>query len=192
MLGVAGAAAWFGLTQYLAVAVMAGVCFEVLRAVFRSKKWRPISKLFLFSYSLILLFSTWSVGAKPFILLLLLMIISAADIGAYFVGRRIGGDKMWPSVSPGKTWSGQIAGIVCGAAAGVMYGLLGTDVFLPSLMWIGIGVALLSQYGDLALSAIKRRAGIKDFGRILPGHGGLADRFDGWVFVLPIVWWAIS
>jgi phosphatidate cytidylyltransferase len=68
--------------------------------------------------------------------------------------------------------------------------MLGTDVFLPSLMWIGIGVALLSQYGDLAASGIKRKLGVKDFGNILPGHGGLTDRFDGWIFVLPIIWLA--
>ena len=70
----------------------------------------------------------------------------------------------------------------------VMYGLLGTDTFMPQLMWIGISVALLSQYGDLTASWIKRRMGIKDFGNILPGHGGLLDRFDGWIYVLPIIW----
>jgi phosphatidate cytidylyltransferase len=57
-------------------------------------------------------------------------------------------------------------------------------------MWIGIAVSLLSQYGDLAASAIKRKLGAKDFGNILPGHGGLADRFDGWIFVLPVAWLA--
>ena len=129
-----------------------------------------------------------SVGGRPWIILLLLMIISLADIGAFFFGRWLGGDKMWERISNGKTWSGQIAGIICGTFAGVMYGLLGTDMFLPQLMWIGIGVALLSQYGDLTASWVKRKIGIKDFGHTLPGHGGLLDRFDGWIYVLPIIW----
>ena len=120
--------------------------------------------------------------------MLLLMIICSADIGAWFFGRMIGGDKMWERLSSGKTWSGQIAGILCGTFAGVMYGLLGADTFMPQLLWIGISVSLLSQYGDLTASWIKRKLGIKDFGTILPGHGGILDRFDGWIYVLPLVW----
>ena len=128
------------------------------------------------------------VGARPWIILLMLMIICAADIGAWLFGRLIGGDKMWERLSANKTWSGQIAGIACGTFAGVMYGLLGADTFMPQLMWIGISVSLLSQYGDLTASWIKRKLGIKDFGRILPGHGGVLDRFDGWIYALPLVW----
>ena len=128
------------------------------------------------------------VGARPWIVLLLLLIICSADIGAWFFGRLIGGDKMWERMSAGKTWSGQIAGILCGTFAGIMYGLLGADTFMPQLMWIGISVSLLSQYGDITASWIKRKLGIKDFGTILPGHGGVLDRFDGWIYALPIVW----
>lgn len=128
------------------------------------------------------------VGARPWIILLLLMIICAADIGAWLFGRLIGGDKMWERLSANKTWSGQIAGIICGTFAGVMYGLLGADAFMPQLMWIGISVSLLSQYGDLTASWIKRKLGIKDFGTILPGHGGVLDRFDGWIYALPLIW----
>ena len=69
-----------------------------------------------------------------------------------------------------------------------MYGLLGTDMLMPQLMWIGISVSLLSQYGDLTASWIKRKMGLKDFGRILPGHGGMLDRVDGWSYVLPLIW----
>lgn len=137
---------------------------------------------------LIMLAAINSVGSRPWIILLLLLIISAADIGAWFFGKLLGGDKMWENISAHKTWSGQIAGILCGTAAALMYGLLGTDTFMPQLMWIGISVALLSQYGDLTASWVKRRMGIKDFGNILPGHGGLLDRFDGWIYVLPIIW----
>jgi phosphatidate cytidylyltransferase len=190
MVAIAGAAAWVGYVQYLAVAVALGMAVELFLAARKSKislKWRLAFALF---FALFIM-SAWFVGGRPWIMLLLLLIISAADTGAWFFGCRFGGAKLWPSVSPNKTWTGQIAGIICGAAAGVMYGMLGTDVFLPSLMWIGIGVALLSQYGDLAASAIKRRLNIKDFSRMLPGHGGLLDRFDGWLFALPVVALAI-
>jgi len=129
-----------------------------------------------------------SVGTRPWIVLLLLLIIAGADIGAWFFGRLIGGDKMWERLSAGKTWSGQISGILCGTFASVMYGLLGADMFMPQLLWIGISVALMSQYGDLTASYIKRTLGIKDFGSVLPGHGGILDRFDGWIYALPLVW----
>lgn len=128
------------------------------------------------------------VGARPWIVLLILMIVCSADIGAWFFGRLIGGDKMWERLSAKKTWAGQIAGILCGTGASVLYGLLGTDAFMPQLMWIGISVSLMSQYGDLTASWIKRKLGIKDFGTILPGHGGILDRFDGWIYALPIIW----
>ena len=128
------------------------------------------------------------VGARPWIVLLILMIVCSADIGAWFFGRLIGGDKMWERLSAKKTWTGQIAGILCGTGASVLYGLLGADTFMPQLMWIGISVSLMSQYGDLTASWIKRKLGIKDFGTVLPGHGGILDRFDGWIYALPIIW----
>ena len=128
------------------------------------------------------------VGTRPWIMLLLLMTISCADIGAWLFGGLFGGDKMWERLSAHKTWSGQIAGIVCGTVASILYGMLGTDTFMPQLMWIGISVSLLSQYGDLTASWIKRRLGIKDFGNLLPGHGGVIDRFDGWIYALVLVW----
>ena len=185
------AAAYFGLIRWLAVAIATGMCAEVIICKIRTKTKCSVVHYSLFIvYCSLFIGAAYAVGAKPGIMLLLLMIIAAADTGAWFFGRLIGGDKMWENLSKGKTWSGQIAGILCGTMAGVMYGLLPEDVFLPSLMWIGMGVALLSQYGDLAASAIKRRFGIKDFGNYLPGHGGLTDRFDGWILVLPVIWLA--
>ena len=143
-----------------------------------------------FGWLILMLFAINSVGAKPWVVLLLLLTICAADTGAWFFGRMLGGDKMWERLSSGKTWSGQIAGVLCGTFASVMYGLLGADVFMPQLMWIGMSVSLMSQYGDLTASWLKRQLGIKDFGTILPGHGGVLDRFDGWIYVLPIAWLA--
>ncbi len=154
---------------------------DVLRA-----NWLTFGGFFV--WLIVMLAAINVIGARPWIVLLLLMIICCADIGAWLFGRLIGGDKMWERMSAGKTWSGQIAGIVCGTFAGVMYGLLGADTFMPQLLWIGISVSLLSQYGDLTASWIKRKLGIKDFGTILPGHGGILDRFDGWIYALPLVW----
>ena len=154
---------------------------DILRA-----NWISFSIFFVWLF--VMLASINIVGGRPWIILLLLMIICSADIGAWMFGRLIGGDKMWERLSSGKTWSGQISGIICGTFAGVMYGLLGTDTFMPQLLWIGISVSLLSQYGDLTASWLKRKMGIKDFGSILPGHGGVLDRFDGWIYALPLVW----
>ncbi|MDE6478303.1 MAG: phosphatidate cytidylyltransferase, partial [Alphaproteobacteria bacterium] len=157
------------------------------RAALRENRNGLICGAFL-AWLFVMLVAVSYVGNRPWIMLLLLMIICGADIGAWLFGRILGGDKMWERLSSGKTWSGQIAGVACGTFMAVMYGLLGTDTFMPQLMWIGISIALLSQYGDLTASWVKRRIGIKDFGNIIPGHGGILDRFDGWIYALPLVW----
>lgn len=192
--GLAALGEYFGLpaVQWLGVAIAAGMIIEMIICIVhtprdvRRKNWWLFGAFLLWLG--VVLVAAGGVGARPWIMLLLLMTICAADIGAWFFGRLIGGDKMWERLSAGKTWSGQIAGILCGTAACVLYGLLGADMFMPQLMWIGISVSLLSQYGDLTASFVKRRMGLKDFGRILPGHGGILDRFDGWIYVLPIIW----
>ena len=183
----------FAAVRWLGVAVVIMMIIEMAAMMSRNRaelhnKGNAIICGGFVAWLLLMLASVYSIGTRPWIMLLLLMIICSADIGAWFFGKWLGGDKMWEKMSAGKTWSGQIAGILCGTAAAIMYGLLGTDTFMPQLMWIGISVALLSQYGDLTASWIKRRMGIKDFGNILPGHGGILDRFDGWIYVLPIIW----
>jgi phosphatidate cytidylyltransferase len=136
--------------------------------------------------------AVYFVGTNLRNMLLLFVIICSADIGAWFFGKLFGGDKMWEHVSEHKTWVGQIAGIVCGALVAVSFGPLVVGNYIPELLWVGISFALLSQYGDLTASWIKRKLNIKDFGTILPGHGGLLDRFDGWIYVLPLVWLVMS
>ncbi|MDR1361297.1 MAG: phosphatidate cytidylyltransferase [Rickettsiales bacterium] len=187
--GVAAVLQYMGLpaVRWLGVAAALAMVVETMRLKISDKKLCAVRCAF-GAWLVLVGIAAYFVGARPWIMLLLLLIIVAADVGAWFFGKLIGGDKMWPALSAGKTWAGQIAGILCGTAAAVMYGLLGTDSFMPQLLWIGISVALLSQYGDLAASAVKRKLGIKDFGNILPGHGGVIDRFDGWIFVLPVVW----
>lgn len=196
---VGGAAAlgeYFGLpaVRYLGILVVLGMIAEMIICTARTpretlrqnKNWLVFGAFFVWLF--VMLAAINHVGTRPWIILWMLMIIVGADVGAWGFGKLLGGDKMWERLSAGKTWSGQIAGIICGTTASVLYGLLGTDAFMPQLMWIGISVSLLSQYGDLTASMIKRRMGIKDFGNILPGHGGLLDRFDGWIYVLPLIW----
>jgi len=127
-------------------------------------------------------------GGRPMLLLFVFFVICAADICAWLFGRIIGGDKMWERISEHKTWAGQIFGVLGGTATAILYGFLTMGVFAPQLLWIGISVSLLSQYGDLTASFVKRRLGIKDFSHLLGAHGGMIDRFDGWVYVLPIIW----
>ena len=111
------------------------------------------------------------------LLLFLLILIAAADVGAYFGGRSLGRHKLAPRVSPGKTWEGFAAGMIGAVVAAV----LGARVFeQPMLPWVLVClvVALVSVVGDLAESMFKRRAGLKDSGDLLPGHGGVLDRID--------------
>ena len=112
-------------------------------------------------------------------------IITACDSAAYFVGRRIGGPKLWPQVSPGKTVSGSIAGLI--AATGITLILADVIGFANQLgaLFLGLGLGILAQAGDLLESAIKRWSNIKDSGSILPGHGGMLDRFDGYILAIP-------
>lgn len=113
-----------------------------------------------------------------FLLLWLVLVVVAADVGAYFVGRRLGGPKLWVQVSPGKTWSGAIGGLFFAALAGALFtAAIGADPLrsiVPS-----VGIAIFSQLGDLLESAVKRRFGIKDASQLIPGHGGVMDRLDG-------------
>ncbi|MEM7524424.1 MAG: phosphatidate cytidylyltransferase [Pseudomonadota bacterium] len=120
-------------------------------------------------------------------LLWLICIVVATDVGAYFAGRLIGGPKLWPAVSPGKTWSGAIGGAACGVLAAWGFGGLAGSTFAPGALALALLVSIVSQGGDLAESAYKRRFGVKDSGRILPGHGGLLDRMDGLIAATLVV-----
>ena len=112
-------------------------------------------------------------------ILWLFAVVWGTDIAAYFAGRMIGGPKLWPSVSPGKTWSGAIVGAFAGALLGLM--LSAWTNRLPALFWLGLATAIVSELGDLFESALKRRFGVKDSSGLIPGHGGLMDRLDAFV-----------
>jgi phosphatidate cytidylyltransferase len=121
----------------------------------------------------------------PLLVLWLILMVCAADIGAYFAGRAFGRRKLAPRVSPGKTWEGAIGGLILV----LLVSLLGASLFgLPLLqvMAFGCGIAVFSVIGDLTESMFKRAAALKDSGTLLPGHGGLLDRIDSVVAAAPL------
>ena len=127
--------------------------------------------------SLVLLRLSPSFGRAA--ILWLFAVVWGADIAAYFAGRLIGGPKLWPSVSPGKTWAGAIVGALMGAVLGLM--LVGWTNRIAALFVLGLVTAIVSELGDLFESALKRRFGVKDSSGLIPGHGGLMDRLDAFV-----------
>ncbi|WP_300206986.1 phosphatidate cytidylyltransferase [uncultured Streptococcus sp.] len=120
-----------------------------------------------------------------------LFIVWATDIGAYMIGRRFGTRKLLPKVSPNKTIEGSLGGVVCAMVVSLVFMLVDKAVYAPHhLLAMLLYVALFSvfgQFGDLVESAIKRHFGVKDSGRLIPGHGGILDRFDSMIFVFPIM-----
>lgn len=111
--------------------------------------------------------------------ILLFAAVWASDTGAYFAGRAMGGPKLWPAVSPKKTWSGAVGGLLGGLAAGLVVGFAAGVPEPGPLGIVGLVMAGVGEAGDLAESALKRRFGAKDSGRLIPGHGGVFDRVDG-------------
>ena len=127
------------------------------------------------------------------VVLWMMIVIWSMDTGAYFVGKNVGGPKMSPTISPNKTWSGLIGGTITAMIIGYLYvhfvgdqniGLFKNATILLILSGL---FAILSQIGDLAESAVKRKFAVKDSGAIIPGHGGIMDRVDGVLFVAPTV-----
>jgi len=122
--------------------------------------------------------------------MLAFLIIWVGDTTAYFGGRSIGGPKLYPKVSPGKTMSGAVTGLAGSVGAAFLAGAW----FMPALtttdaVLLGIGAGALGQMGDLTESLIKRSAGVKESGGIFPGHGGLLDRIDALIFATPLIYW---
>lgn len=123
--------------------------------------------------------------------LLALFIVWATDIGAYMVGRSYGKHKLLPSVSPNKTIEGSLGGMVSAVVVAIIFMLLKPTVYAPYNFLVMIVLVLIfsifAQFGDLVESALKRYYGVKDSGKMIPGHGGVLDRFDSMIFVFPIM-----
>lgn len=141
-----------------------------------------------------LLYVTCSLGfflrLTPVETFFVLSAVAVSDTGAYYCGGLIGGPRIWPAVSPKKTWAGSLGGLVLCVGWCLLYGWIWGEA--RELTWIGLGAAmnLASQCGDFYESAFKRAAGIKDSGTILPGHGGVLDRIDGLLPATLVYAWA--
>lgn len=119
---------------------------------------------------------TFRIDFGFFWLLWLIVVVVVTDVAGYFAGRLLGGPKFWPRVSPKKTWSGTIAGWVAAALVGLAFQRIGGAG--AAAVPLSVMLSIASQWGDIAESALKRRMGVKDSSQLIPGHGGLFDRFD--------------
>lgn len=149
------------------------------------QKWNAagIAYVTIFTSSLIYLRSIENNGFG--IVLLMLLMVWAVDIAAYFTGKAISGPKICPPISPNKTWSGLIGGMLAAGFVGAM-----ASVFMPighiTPIILGMVLAVISQVGDFFESWVKRQFGVKDSGTLIPGHGGLMDRLDGFTTIAPV------
>lgn len=122
-----------------------------------------------------------------------MLIVWITDSGAYLIGRKLGKHKLAPHVSPNKTWEGSVGGTLSAVVIVGLYLYFVQDAFvysLPTMLLLTLVFSIGGQLGDLIESAFKRHYGVKDSGKILPGHGGILDRFDSLLFVLPLMYFA--
>lgn len=120
-------------------------------------------------------------------LIWIFIVVWVTDIGGYVFGKKIGGPKLSPSISPNKTWAGLLGGAVSAMVAGALVAFLVNPEAVWTLIFCSGGLAIVEQISDLSESYVKRRFGVKDSGHIIPGHGGVLDRVDGLVLTAPVV-----
>jgi phosphatidate cytidylyltransferase len=183
------AAIWFGFPWVDLVAAIATPL--MIGEWLRLSRGRPLARGGFILYSiaavLALLWLRHHPGYGRETILWIVACVWATDIGAYFLGSYVGGARLAPSISPGKTWSGLVGGICASAVVSAACGLAFNAGDTLVLAVTGIGIAVVAQVGDLLESAAKRRAGVKDSGSIIPGHGGILDRIDGLIAALVFI-----
>jgi phosphatidate cytidylyltransferase len=165
------------------------------------RSWLPRARWLAALTGLLVLVPTWLALVElrnlgPLLLLLLMSVVWISDSAAYFAGRRFGRHKLAPSISPGKTWEGVLGAVLAVSLYAALWGLAWQAYFpqaLKSMRFGTFGMLLflwlltaIGIYGDLFESALKRQAGVKDSGAMLPGHGGVLDRIDALTAVLPV------
>lgn len=182
--------AWIGRAYdtALVLALFAVLALWAWEALIKRSGWGAVG----FAYTLLPFFALVHLRGSSVeglhIILLLFACVWGADTMAYFTGRSLGGPKLAPKISPGKTWSGFFGGLIGGVLiAWVVMKIAGYSV-KPEFFAVTALLVLFSQIGDLVESALKRRFGVKDSGTIIPGHGGVLDRIDGLVFSAVAAW----
>lgn len=177
----AAAVAAFGLAAIGLMVLLIGAALVFLLSIGRHGRLSGLGVIYVGLPVLALL---WIRADEPLgfaATLFILLVVWTTDTLAYFGGRTIGGARLWPRVSPNKTWAGLISG-ACGAAiTGAVFALFLKDASATGLAATGLVLGLVSQAGDLAESALKRGFGVKDASSLIPGHGGFLDRVDGLV-----------
>lgn len=175
---------WLDLIAAVAAPLMVSECLRLTRG-------RPMMRLGAIAYVLAAIVALLWLRHQPALgretILWIVCCTWATDIGAYVVGRSAGGARLAPRISPGKTWSGLVGGMAWAAVGSAAFGYafgLGQTMLLAV---VGALLAVVGQVGDLLESAMKRSAGVKDSGTLIPGHGGLLDRVDGLVAILLVV-----
>ena len=187
-LGYLGGPAFYAIVGLVAV----GMAYEWLRLCFgqtpSGRKGVGPAMIGLGFIVLVALATSWLRGGLSdgrALILWLLLVVWATDSGAYFVGRTLKGPRLWPKLSPKKTWSGAIGGLLLammvsiGVGHGVAVAGWTGSPSVVCLVFAGLMAGVLTQAGDLLESAAKRHHGVKDTGALIPGHGGLLDRLDG-------------
>ncbi|MGX8176266.1 phosphatidate cytidylyltransferase [Exiguobacterium artemiae] len=119
--------------------------------------------------------------------LLIILLIWFTDSGAYFIGKSFGKTKLWPAISPNKTVEGAVGGVVLAVVLGLVFEWIHPTVGLGTVILLAVIIAVVGQLGDLVQSAYKRHYGVKDSGTLLPGHGGILDRFDSMIIVFTVL-----
>ena len=183
------AAIWFGFPW---IDLVAAIAAPIMVAEWvRLTNGRPLMRATTFAYSIAAVLALLWLRHQPSLgretILWIVVCVWATDVGAYFLGSLAGGGKLAPRISPSKTWSGLVGGKCFSAVVSSACGLVFDAGDTPMLALAGLGIALVAQAGDLFESAAKRAAGVKDSGRLIPGHGGLLDRIDGLIAVLVAV-----
>jgi phosphatidate cytidylyltransferase len=186
-LATAGVSFGLGWIEVSWLAVAAGLVAVVLLSR-QARRWAAAGFLYAAAALMASLLVRRDVEMGFVALLFVLAVVWATDIGGYFAGRGIGGPKLWPTVSPKKTWAGAIGGFTASLAVALLVAIFDPHRGDPALalrtgplLALAAVLSIAAQFGDLFESAVKRRFGVKDSSHLIPGHGGLMDRLDGFI-----------
>jgi len=190
-LGAFALSTWHSPQLASAAVLVGGLLIFLAGTVFfgRAVKWAGFGLAYLSLAAIALYWLRAQAGQTGLILVFfLLIVVWATDIGAYLIGRKIGGAKIFPTISPNKTWSGSIGGVICAALCAACV----STFFMPNaplllVCALAVGLSITAQAGDAFESAVKRIFKVKDSGTLIPGHGGVLDRLDALLLAAPVM-----